>query len=122
MKVRYIGELIGALAVGTAISLFSPAPQAHAAVPTGGLFYSAGEEAGVKVSPSTYLGFEEMCFKGQAMNSVKEVWGLMLTDGSVARPFIRYDKNRDAIIYGYHETACKAGGDCRVVHMATRCS
>jgi len=90
-----------------------------------GLFYLEGENAGQPVKAATYIGYRKMCFSGSPMAARKTLWSLIDGDIEKAKAFVRYDKNRDTIYFGYVNTKCTDEGEseaaCRNVYQVPKC-
>lgn len=90
-----------------------------------GLYYVEGPRRGHLVHRGTYIGYNQLCFAGDAKDAEKTLWSYIGNHPEKDKPFINYNEGRDYLAYGYVNTKCTDEGtptsECRSIHIANRC-
>ncbi|WP_374074838.1 hypothetical protein [Bdellovibrio bacteriovorus] len=96
-----------------------------ASAASGALYYTEGELAGQEVKSSSYIGYYETCFAGNAYAAKNKLVKLMNNDIEKDGAFAKVDAKKDVIVFGYTDTKCLDEGatvsECRSVSIAARC-
>lgn len=92
----------------------------------GNLYYSNGPAKGKDVSKvRTYIGYNDICFVGSGDAARTTLFNILDQDIEFAAVFVKFDKPKDRVVYGYVQTKCTDDGmteaECRTVFTAKRC-
>lgn len=77
------------------------------------LVYTTGHAVGTEATTGTYLGYYQMCFIGNAYSAKAKIYNFGKNDSEKDSFFVRYDKNKNQIVYGYVDTKCLDEGESR---------